>query len=67
MKYELGYYDDSILNDWLAESMPFSTDEPIIPAGKENAPILSMIQRKRQRQLFLGYSSGVLSMSLLDS
>ena len=36
-------------NDWLAESGLLPTDEPIIPTGKENAPILSMIQRKRQK------------------
>jgi len=36
-------------NDWFTESGLLPTDEPIIPAGKENAPILSMIRRKKQK------------------
>lgn len=33
--------------DWLTECAILPTDDPIIPPGKENAPILAMIQRKR--------------------
>lgn len=36
-------------NDWLAESGLLPTGESIILTGKENAPMLSMIQRKRQK------------------
>ena len=32
--------------DWLTEAGILPTDTPIIPAGKENAPILSIIKRK---------------------
>lgn len=33
--------------DWLTECSILPTDEPIIPFGKENAPILAMIERKK--------------------
>ncbi len=33
--------------DWLTECGILPTDEPIIPLGKENAPILAMIERKK--------------------
>ena len=34
--------------DWLTEAGILPTDTPIIPAGKENAPILSIIKRKKR-------------------
>lgn len=34
--------------DWLTEADILPTDTPIIPAGKENAPILSIIKRKKR-------------------
>lgn len=33
-------------NDWLTECAILPTDDPIIPPGKENAPILAIIKRK---------------------
>lgn len=33
--------------DWLTECAILPTDDPIIPSGKENAPILTMIDRKK--------------------
>lgn len=34
--------------DWLMDSGILPTDNPIIPAGKEDAPILSIIERKKK-------------------
>lgn len=37
-------------NDYLAMSAILPTDEPIIPAGKENSPVVDMINGKREQQ-----------------
>ncbi|WP_312942496.1 hypothetical protein [Oscillibacter sp.] len=37
-------------NDWLTECGILPTDDPIIPFGKENAPILTMIERKKHKE-----------------
>ena len=37
-------------NDWLTLAAILPTDDPIIPLGKKDAPILSIIERKKRKQ-----------------
>ena len=41
---------DIPMNDYLAVCAIIPTDDPIIPVGKENSPVVEIIRRKKKMQ-----------------